>query len=161
MTVHERPFGRYLEDFVVGDVYRHWPGKTVTSDFSPLGNNIFDLFPIVKKSRPSYGDPNKGPRGPVAGEDECRNSRHRAYPETVFAKCAAAVRTPAFRLLRFHLPTQRKALRMTSITLTFDNGPDPDITPRVLETLRRHQIQSTFFVLGEKMRDRRADQSIG
>jgi acyl dehydratase len=30
MTIHERAFGRYLEDFVVGDVYRHWPGKTVT-----------------------------------------------------------------------------------------------------------------------------------
>ncbi len=30
MTVHERPFGRYYEDFVVGDVYRHWPGKTIT-----------------------------------------------------------------------------------------------------------------------------------
>ena len=30
MTTHERPFGRHLEDFVVGDVYRHWPGKTIT-----------------------------------------------------------------------------------------------------------------------------------
>ena len=30
MTAHERPFGRHLEDFVVGDVYRHWPGKTIT-----------------------------------------------------------------------------------------------------------------------------------
>jgi acyl dehydratase len=30
MTVHERPFGRYFEDFEVGDVYRHWPGKTIT-----------------------------------------------------------------------------------------------------------------------------------
>src|SRR5688572_1270866 len=30
MTVHDRPFGRYLEDFVPGDVYKHWPGKTVT-----------------------------------------------------------------------------------------------------------------------------------
>jgi acyl dehydratase len=30
MTVHDRPFGRYLEDFVVGDVYQHWPGKTIT-----------------------------------------------------------------------------------------------------------------------------------
>ncbi len=30
MTVHERPFGRYFEDFVVGDVYKHWPGKTIT-----------------------------------------------------------------------------------------------------------------------------------
>jgi len=30
MTVHDRPFGRYLEDFAVGDRYRHWPGKTIT-----------------------------------------------------------------------------------------------------------------------------------
>jgi acyl dehydratase len=30
MTVHDRPFGRYLEDFVVDDVYQHWPGKTIT-----------------------------------------------------------------------------------------------------------------------------------
>jgi acyl dehydratase len=30
VTIHERPFGRSLEDFVVGDIYRHWPGKTIT-----------------------------------------------------------------------------------------------------------------------------------
>ncbi len=30
MTTHERPFGRCLEDFEPGDVFRHWPGKTVT-----------------------------------------------------------------------------------------------------------------------------------
>ena len=23
--------GRYLEDFAVGDVYRHWPGRTITA----------------------------------------------------------------------------------------------------------------------------------
>ena len=26
----DRPFGRYLEDFVVGQTIRHWPGKTIT-----------------------------------------------------------------------------------------------------------------------------------
>jgi acyl dehydratase len=30
MTSFERPFGRVFEEFVVGDVYRHWPGKTIT-----------------------------------------------------------------------------------------------------------------------------------
>ena len=30
MTTHERPFGRYFEDFEVGDIYQHWPGKTIT-----------------------------------------------------------------------------------------------------------------------------------
>jgi peptidoglycan/xylan/chitin deacetylase (PgdA/CDA1 family) len=44
---------------------------------------------------------------------------------------------------------------MTIITITFDNGPDPEVTPFVLDTLRRHGLQSTFFVLGDKLRDRR------
>jgi len=44
---------------------------------------------------------------------------------------------------------------MTTITLSFDNGPDPDVTPMVLDTLRRHDLRSTFFVLGDKLRDRR------
>lgn len=30
MTTYDRPFGRYLEDFVPGDIYKHWPGKTIT-----------------------------------------------------------------------------------------------------------------------------------
>jgi peptidoglycan/xylan/chitin deacetylase (PgdA/CDA1 family) len=49
----------------------------------------------------------------------------------------------------------RRSERMTTITMTFDNGPDPDVTPEVLDTLRRHDIKSTFFVLGDKLRDRR------
>ena len=44
---------------------------------------------------------------------------------------------------------------MKTITLTFDNGPDPVVTPQVLDVLSRHSIQSTFFVLGDKLRDRR------
>jgi acyl dehydratase len=30
MTTYDRPFGRHFEDFSVGDIYRHWPGKTIT-----------------------------------------------------------------------------------------------------------------------------------
>ncbi|MGH9007569.1 MAG: MaoC family dehydratase [Acidimicrobiales bacterium] len=30
MTTYDRPVGRYYEDFGIGDVYRHWPGKTIT-----------------------------------------------------------------------------------------------------------------------------------
>jgi acyl dehydratase len=30
VTIYDRPFGRYLEDFEVGDIYKHWPGKTIT-----------------------------------------------------------------------------------------------------------------------------------
>jgi peptidoglycan-N-acetylglucosamine deacetylase len=44
---------------------------------------------------------------------------------------------------------------MTEITLTFDNGPEPEVTPHVLDTLRRHEIRSTFFLVGEKLQQRR------
>lgn len=30
MTVKDRNFGKAFEDFEVGDIYRHWPGKTIT-----------------------------------------------------------------------------------------------------------------------------------
>ena len=44
---------------------------------------------------------------------------------------------------------------MAIITTPFDNGPDPEVTPQVLDTLRRHDIRSTFFLVGNKLRDRR------
>lgn len=40
---------------------------------------------------------------------------------------------------------------MATITLSFDNGPEPDVTPHVLDTLRRRDIKATFFMLGRKL----------
>ena len=40
---------------------------------------------------------------------------------------------------------------MAKITLTFDNGPEPGVTPGVLDCLARHGVKSTFFVLGRKV----------
>ncbi|MBZ5633459.1 MAG: polysaccharide deacetylase family protein [Acidobacteriia bacterium] len=40
---------------------------------------------------------------------------------------------------------------MAKVTLTFDNGPDPQATPLVLDCLGHHGIKSTFFVLGQKV----------
>lgn len=40
---------------------------------------------------------------------------------------------------------------MFDLTLSFDNGPDPEITPLVLDILARREIRSTFFVVGEKL----------
>ncbi len=42
---------------------------------------------------------------------------------------------------------------MFELTLTFDNGPEPDVTPGVLDLLARKNILSTFFVLGRKIAD--------
>ena len=35
------------------------------------------------------------------------------------------------------------------IYLTFDDGPEPTVTPQVLETLRQEHIKATFFMLGK------------
>lgn len=69
---------------------------------------------------------------------------------------------PVFLLLGFYavIPTVlarvfgigvfKKATAEHQFTLTFDDGPDPVYTPLLLEILRKHQIQATFFVLGQK-----------
>jgi len=42
------------------------------------------------------------------------------------------------------------------VTLTFDNGPTPGVTERVLDILARARILSTFFVIGRNLDDRAA-----
>jgi peptidoglycan/xylan/chitin deacetylase (PgdA/CDA1 family) len=36
------------------------------------------------------------------------------------------------------------------VAITFDDGPDPEITPRILEVLRHHQAKAAFFMIAEK-----------
>lgn len=45
---------------------------------------------------------------------------------------------------------------MFDLTLSFDNGPTPDVTPHVLDVLARRGVKSTFFVIGEKLMQHRA-----
>jgi peptidoglycan-N-acetylglucosamine deacetylase len=36
-----------------------------------------------------------------------------------------------------------------AVALTFDDGPDPDFTPSVLDLLAEHRVAATFFVVGD------------
>jgi peptidoglycan-N-acetylglucosamine deacetylase len=38
-----------------------------------------------------------------------------------------------------------------SIAITVDDGPDPEITPRVLALLEEHRVRATFFCVGERV----------
>ena len=40
-----------------------------------------------------------------------------------------------------------------TIALTFDDGPDPEWTPQVLDVLRRHRAHATFFVVGARVNE--------
>ncbi|MGA2880122.1 MAG: polysaccharide deacetylase family protein [Bryobacteraceae bacterium] len=46
--------------------------------------------------------------------------------------------------------SRTEANKHRRITLTFDNGPEPQVTPAVLDCLARHNVKATFFVLGRK-----------
>ena len=37
------------------------------------------------------------------------------------------------------------------VALTFDDGPDPQVTPAILETLREYAARATFFVIGRHL----------
>jgi len=39
--------------------------------------------------------------------------------------------------------------RPGEIALTFDDGPNPEWTPRLLDVLARHEVKATFFMLGK------------
>lgn len=48
------------------------------------------------------------------------------------------------------LPAAARA--RNEIALTIDDGPDPVVTPMVLEILDRYQVRASFFCIGEKAR---------
>ncbi|MCB9556039.1 MAG: polysaccharide deacetylase family protein [Deltaproteobacteria bacterium] len=50
------------------------------------------------------------------------------------------------------VPTATRANgAIAAVALTFDDGPDPQITPRVLEALAAAGAKATFFCIGEKL----------
>lgn len=36
------------------------------------------------------------------------------------------------------------------VSLTFDDGPDEEMTPKILDILKEHNLKATFFVIGNK-----------
>ncbi len=46
---------------------------------------------------------------------------------------------------------QRGAFKKKLVALTFDDGPSPNITPQVLQTLEKEGIRATFFMVGVQM----------
>jgi len=59
----------------------------------------------------------------------------------------------AFIQLNFFLPALcRGSANRREIALTFDDGPDPESTPALLDLLRTNGVHATFFCVGERAR---------
>jgi peptidoglycan/xylan/chitin deacetylase (PgdA/CDA1 family) len=50
-------------------------------------------------------------------------------------------------------PTLRHTRSSKQIALTFDDGPNPAVTPHLLELLDRYSVRATFFLIGKYVRD--------
>lgn len=63
----------------------------------------------------------------------------------------ACLLSPFFPGSRFFMPVvSRGDRRRSQVALSFDDGPDPEVTPRVLELLQARGIQAAFFLVGRK-----------
>jgi len=58
---------------------------------------------------------------------------------------AYAARWPASRIFGWALIAPKRA---GELALTFDDGPNPQWTPRLLEVLAKHEVWATFFMVG-------------
>ena len=64
---------------------------------------------------------------------------------------SCAVLFPKGRLLGPNLTRlPQAAIRRGEVVLTFDDGPDPEVTPRVLDLLDQYQVRASFFCIGAK-----------
>lgn len=70
----------------------------------------------------------------------------------VFAAAAVVVTQPAWAISAFETAFPRVVFRVSTheklVALTFDDGPLPEQTARVLAVLARHDAHATFFIVG-------------
>ncbi|QUW95472.1 polysaccharide deacetylase family protein [Streptomyces sp. V17-9] len=85
---------------------------------------------------PAAGPPQRSPLKPSA---------YRLKPLTGYDAPSAAPRRPPVR----SEPILRMTGRGRTMLLTFDDGPHPEYTPEILDTLAEHKVHATFFVCGE------------
>lgn len=64
----------------------------------------------------------------------------------IYPKHTPEIIKPLARHLCFDIPNNTNA-----IYLTFDDGPHPEITPWVLEQLKKFEAKATFFLIGENV----------
>jgi len=58
---------------------------------------------------------------------------------------------PPYFVNLFSNIVMRFSIREKSLYLTFDDGPNPEITPEVLNILDQYQAKATFFCVGENV----------
>lgn len=106
--------------------------------------------PAPSAPAPLVAAPPAPPSNPLADAPEI-SAWPRLNPEASITKAWRLAQGP------HHAPEDRRRI----VTLTFDDGPFPETTPKVLDLLDRHHVKATFFVIGQYLdgRDERGEAS--
>jgi cellulose synthase/poly-beta-1,6-N-acetylglucosamine synthase-like glycosyltransferase/peptidoglycan/xylan/chitin deacetylase (PgdA/CDA1 family)/spore germination protein YaaH len=72
-----------------------------------------------------------------------------AGTRTISADPQGLIRGEEYHSLPAPYTVRRTGYRPGLVSLTFDDGPDPDWTPAILDVLRDKHVPATFFVVGE------------
>lgn len=83
--------------------------------------------------------------GPQARQAPLKSSAFRLQPLTGGGPPRSVPRRPRVRTE----PIFRISERGRQMMLTFDDGPNPDYTPHILDTLAKHDVRAMFFLCGE------------
>lgn len=118
-------------------VYTVKPGDTLYKISQSLGVNITNLAQennITNLNLIHVGQalkvPNKENEQPEQSFQYSVAQLAKMYPDTLY------LRAPG---------------QGNKIALTFDDGPNPTYTPKVLDVLKQHNVPATFFVLGSRV----------
>src|SRR5215472_4855598 len=87
----------------------------------------------------------------------CENSRVNPFlisvPAAFLVTGGVAAYGAAFPRSQLFGPTISRTNSARKLAITFDDGPNPAITPKLLDLLDRYQAKATFFVIGRFVRE--------
>ncbi|WP_423142306.1 polysaccharide deacetylase family protein [Parablastomonas sp. CN1-191] len=111
-----------------------------------------DLGAFRSGGRPDLATPESPLNNDVEGTGEIIRITDTAQPghRDVAYDAAGLIRGETYTALPTPFVVQRSGgSDPKAIALTFDDGPDPVWTPRILDVLKREGVPGTFFVIGE------------
>ncbi|MGW4941544.1 polysaccharide deacetylase family protein [Actinoplanes sp. NPDC004185] len=109
--------------------------------------------PAKKKDKTPQQKPGEEPT--AAAEPTATTPGKPAAKPSGPATPSAAATSPAPAILVPEGAGPAKSLRTTgsaTVALTFDDGPDPVQTPKILELLAKYQVKATFCLVGSQVR---------
>jgi peptidoglycan/xylan/chitin deacetylase (PgdA/CDA1 family) len=107
----------------------------------------------------AHADPGPAPAGPADGDPLPPEAASEPRPRMVATAATAPAAVPDARSLRMLTddPVVGKASRVDGderkgvVAFTFDDGPNPETTPAVIDALEKYGIPATFFIVTQRI----------